>query len=68
MSEDINYDRRRVLTAAVTTIAAAGLGMIGSAAAQSGKAKPATVPAIKPGTNTSLGPLKQINAGLLNVG
>jgi pimeloyl-ACP methyl ester carboxylesterase len=26
------------------------------------------VPAIKPGTNTSFGPLKQIDAGLLNVG
>jgi pimeloyl-ACP methyl ester carboxylesterase len=26
------------------------------------------VPAIKPGTNTSFGPLKQINAGILNVG
>ena len=26
------------------------------------------MPAIKPGTNTSFGPLKQINAGLLNIG
>src|SRR5918993_4397271 len=64
MSEDINYDRRRFLTAAVTTIAAAELGMIGSSGAQSSKAKPG----IKPGTNASFGPLKQINAGLLNVG
>jgi pimeloyl-ACP methyl ester carboxylesterase len=68
MSEDINYDRRRFLTAAITTIAAAELGMIGSSAAQSSKAKATTLPAIKPATNKSLGPLKQIDAGLLNVG
>jgi pimeloyl-ACP methyl ester carboxylesterase len=68
MSEDINYDRRRFLTVAVTTIAAAELGMIGSSAAQSSKTTPATLPAIKPGTSPSFGPLKQINAGLLNVG
>src|ERR687889_326802 len=68
MSEGINYDRRRFLTAAVTTIAAAELGMMGSAAAQSSKAKATTLPTIKPGTNKLLGPLKQIDAGLLNVG
>jgi pimeloyl-ACP methyl ester carboxylesterase len=48
-------------------IASAELGMVGSSAAQS-KAKPATVPAIEPGANKSFGPLKQIDAGLLNVG
>ena len=68
MSEDINYDRRRFLTAAITIIAAAELGMIGSSAAQSSKAKATTLPAIKPATNKSLGPLNQIDAGLLNVG
>ena len=50
------------------TIAAAQLGMIGSADAQSGKTKPADLPTIKPGTNTSFGALKQIDAGVLNVG
>ena len=49
-------------------IAAAELGMVGSAVAQSSKAKPATVPPIKPGTNKSFGSLKQIDAGVLNVG
>src|SRR5882672_3466478 len=39
--------------------------MIGLAGAQPSKTK---LPAIKPGTNTSFGPLKQINASLLNVG
>ena len=32
------------------------------------KTRPARLPAIKPGTNTSFGPLKQIDAGVLNVG
>src|SRR5215470_9229012 len=68
MSEEINRDRRRFLTAAAMTLAAAQLGMKGSVAAQSTKPKPATVPAIKPGTNTSFGALKQIDAGVLNIG
>ncbi len=32
----------------------------------SNKTKPADVTAMKPGTNTSFGPLKQIDAGVLN--
>ena len=63
MTERINHDRRRLLGAAVLTIAAAELGMIGSANAQSNTIKP-----IKPGTNTSFSSLKQIDAGVLNVG
>jgi pimeloyl-ACP methyl ester carboxylesterase len=63
MSEEINRDRRRLLATAVLTIAAAELATIGSANAQSSKLDP-----IKPGTNTSFAPLKQIDAGLLNVG
>jgi hypothetical protein len=42
--------------------------MIGSANAQGLKTKPTQLPTTKPGTNTSFGPLKQIDAGLLNVG
>jgi pimeloyl-ACP methyl ester carboxylesterase len=66
MSEETNHDRRRFLGTAATTIAAAQLGMIGSAKGQSSKTK--DLPTIKPGTNTSFGSLKQIDAGLLNVG
>ncbi|HXI83867.1 MAG TPA: alpha/beta hydrolase [Verrucomicrobiae bacterium] len=66
MSEEIS--RRRFLGLAAMSIAAAEFGMIGSANAQSGKTTTAAVPPIKPGTNTSLGPIKQIDAGLLNVG
>lgn len=68
MSEEINYDRRRFLGTAAMTIATAQLGMFGSANAQSGKTKPVNLPAVKPGTNTSFGSLKQIDAGVLNVG
>jgi pimeloyl-ACP methyl ester carboxylesterase len=68
MSEDINRDRRRFFGSAAMTIAAAQLVMSGSAEAQSGKAKPAELPKIKPGTNTSFATLKQIEAGVLNVG
>jgi pimeloyl-ACP methyl ester carboxylesterase len=63
MSEQINHYRRRLLGTAVLAIAAAELAIVGAADAQSGKINP-----IKPGTNTSFAPLKQIDAGLLNVG
>ena len=67
MSEEINHGRRHFLgTAAAMTVAAAQLGMIGSGEAQS--SKPKDLPTIKPGTNTSFGSLKQIDAGVLNVG
>ena len=68
MVEEISHDRRRFLATAIMTIASAELGMIGSAAAQTSRTKPASLPSIKPGTNKSFGPLKQIDAGLLNVG
>ncbi len=68
MSEEINYDRRRFLGTAAMTIAAAQLSVSGSADAQASKAKPAGATTIKQGTNTSFEPLKQIDAGLLNVG
>src|ERR1700689_5335663 len=48
------------------TIAAAELALIGSAEAQT--SNPADVPPIKPGTNTSFSTLKQIDAGVLNIG
>ena len=68
MLEEMNLDRRHFLATAAMTIASAELGMIGTANAQSGKTKPANLPAIKRGTNTSFASLKQIDAGVLNVG
>jgi len=64
--EKITHDRRRFLRNAAVTIAAAEFGTIASADAQSRTKE--DVPPTKPGTNTSFGPLKQIDAGLLNVG
>jgi pimeloyl-ACP methyl ester carboxylesterase len=65
ISEAIDHHRRRFFGTAALTIAAAQLGMIGSSDAQTQSTQ---LPAIKPGTNTSFGPLKQMEAGLLNVG
>jgi len=65
--EKINQPRRRFFGTAAMTVAAAQLGIITSAAAQTAKAA-SKLSAIKPGTNTSFKSLKQINAGLLNVG
>jgi pimeloyl-ACP methyl ester carboxylesterase len=68
MSDQINHARRRFFGSAAMSLAAAQFALSGLARAQSGNAKPASLPAIKPGTNTSFGPLKQIDAGVLNVG
>jgi pimeloyl-ACP methyl ester carboxylesterase len=68
MSEDIDRHRRRFFGAAAVTFAAAQFGVFGSANAQAVKASAKTLPVVKPGTHTSFGPLKQIDAGLLNVG
>ena len=64
-SQDVDLHRRRFFGTAALTIAAAQFGMISSATAETKSAQLGTV---KPGTNTSFGPLKQIDAGLLNVG
>ncbi|SHM44828.1 alpha/beta fold hydrolase [Mucilaginibacter sp. OK098] len=68
MSEQLKYDRRRFLSTAAITIAAGPLVMISSADAQSSGIKPAEVATTERGTNASFGPLKQINAGALNIG
>ena len=66
--ETIDRQRRRFFGAAALTLAAAEFGMIGSAGAQAGKAKSTGLLATKPGTQTSFASLKQIDAGVLNVG
>jgi pimeloyl-ACP methyl ester carboxylesterase len=63
----IDYDRRRFLGTAAMTIATAQLGGFGSATAQGTRAEPGATP-MKPGKNPSFAPLKQIDAGVLNVG
>jgi pimeloyl-ACP methyl ester carboxylesterase len=54
----MDRDRRRFLGAAVTTLAIAEIATIGSAHAQPGS----------PRAGRSFGPLKQVDAGVLNVG
>lgn len=66
MPLDIRYNRRSILRTVAMTMAGAELIALGSASAQSGnRAAPA---AVSPGTPTSFGSLKQIDAGVLNVG
>src|SRR5947207_14752805 len=63
-SEAIDHDRRRFFGTAAMTIAAAQFALCGTAEAQAATTKPPTVPAAQ----TAFGPLKQIDAGLLNIG
>jgi pimeloyl-ACP methyl ester carboxylesterase len=62
------FTRRRFLGTAAVGLAAADLAVAGSAAAQTRRINPAEATAQQPGTNTSFRALKQIHAGLLNVG
>jgi pimeloyl-ACP methyl ester carboxylesterase len=68
MSEKTKYDRRRFLGIAAAGAAGASVGLISSASAQAKKTNAARPTSAKPGTHASFGPLKQIDAGLLNVG
>src|SRR5262245_52981197 len=68
MPHEINHHRRHFLGTAALTMAAAQFGIIGAAQAQSSTTTPAALPTMQPGTHTSFGALKQIDAGVLNVG
>src|SRR5688572_27660889 len=64
MSERIDHQRRRFLGTAILSVAAAELVTISSARDQASIMSPPDLP----GSDTSFGPLKQIDAGVLNVG
>jgi pimeloyl-ACP methyl ester carboxylesterase len=66
IGEQIDRHRRYFVGAAAVT-AATQLGMVGSANAQSSRTAQAQLSPNRPGTNTSFAPLKQIDAGVLNV-
>ena len=68
MHEEINNQRRRFMGKAVLAVAAAQLGGLNAAYAEPGRTGRTDPSPVKPGSNTSFGSLKQINAGLLNVG
>jgi len=59
--EEVDHGRRRFLGTAAATFAAAELGLFGSADAQT---KAVNVSA----TKSDFGPVKQIDAGVMNVG
>ena len=63
MSDDVDHERRRFFAGAATMLAAAQLA---PSTAVAKPAKPAA--AVKTGGNTSFPSLKQVDAGLLNVG
>jgi pimeloyl-ACP methyl ester carboxylesterase len=67
MPETIDLRRRGLLAGGTLLLAAAQFGMAGSAQAQTAATKPA-VPGLKPGTHTSFASIKQIRAGVLEVG
>ena len=68
MPHDIEQSRRGFFGAAAATIAAAQFGLTRLADAQPGTSTSAAVPTVRPGANTAFAALKQIDAGLLNVG
>jgi pimeloyl-ACP methyl ester carboxylesterase len=65
-SEPIDQQRRGLLGAAAGAVIAVPLGLFSLAQAQSGLPTGAPLPAPKPGAHT-FGPLKHIDAGVLNV-
>lgn len=68
MHNDIDHDRRRLVGAAAITLVASQFAFGNAAEAQASKARPANLGAVKPGTHTSFASLKQIDAGVLNIG
>jgi len=67
MPEHSKYDRGRFLRNTGLALTAAQLTMIGAAKVRAGELT-ANVPSIAPGSHTSFADLKQIDAGLLNIG
>lgn len=67
MVDEIDPSRRRFFGTAAMTLAAAQLGMLGSTEAHGTDAGGAGR-AVGPGAGASFGPLRQIDAGVLNVG
>ena len=68
MSNEIDHNRRRLVSTAALTFVASQFTFSGNADAQLSRPKPANLGPVKPGTHTSFAPLKQIDAGVLSVG
>ena len=67
-NEQIDRGRRHFLGAAALAVGAAEFGVMGGANAAASGAARAGLATGKPGTQPSFGPVKQINAGVLDVG
>jgi pimeloyl-ACP methyl ester carboxylesterase len=65
---ETNYDRRRFLGTAAMSVAGAQLAVVASAKAQSSNILAGNALTSGRGAHTSFGALKQVDAGLLNVG
>ncbi|TDF65660.1 alpha/beta fold hydrolase [Cupriavidus sp. L7L] len=68
MSNTIDLPRRGFLGAAALTLAAAHAGLAQAARPEAGLPKTAPLPSTTPGTHTKFAALRQVNAGVLNVG
>ena len=68
MTESIDRSRRNFVGLAAVTAAASQLGMMGAARARVPTAALSRLPPVTPGTHTSFTALKQVAAGVLNVG
>jgi pimeloyl-ACP methyl ester carboxylesterase len=68
MPEEINHKRRTLFGTAAMTLAATQLSLSSLAHAGTDNAAAGGLADVKPGTHTSFATIKQINAGLLNVG
>ena len=68
MSDEINHPRRRFIGAIALSLAATQFASAGATRAQAGDGDAPRLPAVAPGTNKSFPALKQIDAGVLNVG
>src|SRR5437764_7081765 len=66
--EQIDRARRHLLGAAALALAAAELGITATADAQAREPKGSERQAIPSASNASFGPLKQVEAGLLDIG
>jgi hypothetical protein len=67
-SDELSPSRRRFCGTAAMTLAAAQLGIFSPADASPSEAEVAAVPPAKAGASASFGPIKQIDAGVLNIG
>jgi len=68
MASEINEDRRRWLGTAAIAVAAARLGVLRPVNTRLSEASMTTLVDTEQGSRTSFGPLKQVDAGVLNVG